>query len=88
MELPLTRYLGKLSMSSKGDSGPQSVVRGSVLSLGFGDPSLARWSLGVSQRRSHGLSLSLGHNSSYRKSTDDRGCSSGTWKLSRGGIIH
>lgn len=87
MKLPLTRYLEKLSMSSKGDSGPQSVVRGSVLSLGFVDPSLARWSLGVSQRRSHGRAVSLGHNSGYQRSMDGRGCSSGTWKLSRGGVI-
>lgn len=71
----------KLSKSSKGDSGPQTVVRVKVPSLGLENTSLARWSLGVSQRRSHRLSLSLGYNSGYQRSLCDRGCSSSTWEL-------
>lgn len=58
MKFPFSGYLEKLSMSSKVDSGPQSVVRGRVVSLGFGDPSLVTGSLGISQNRSHGLSPS------------------------------
>lgn len=59
MQLLVSGHLEELSISCRQNTGPQSTVGVKVLVLGCGDPSLVTESLGVSQSRSHGLSLSL-----------------------------